>query len=240
MKNRIGITANEIMDSGDILHNLEINYLPAGYSKGVAQAGGLPVLIPISEDLKDIRQYVSMIDKLILTGGQNVSPEFYQEKPIFSETLMMKKRDIFELALIEEAIKQDKPIFGICRGMQLLNVYFGGSLIQDLSQRVEEPVKHMQAPISNDIPTHWITTEKGSILNGIYGPKAKVNSFHFQAVNRIGNNLRVTANSEDGIVEGIESHGLRQKIVGVQWHPDFSYKVLEQERRAFNFVVNEM
>lgn len=238
MKKTIGIIANEIEDSGEKLHHLEVSYLPSGYAKGIELAGGLPFLIPISHQITDVKQYVSMVDKLVLTGGQNVNPVYYQEKAIFPDNLMSHKRDAFEFAIIKEALKQKKPIFGVCRGMQLLNVYFGGSLYQDLSQRSPEPVRHMQAPISSTIPTHLITTKEDSLLRKIYGKETKVNSFHFQAVKRLAQGFEATAQSEDGIIEGIENQN--KQIMGVQWHPDFAYTTLEQERRVFDFVVNKL
>lgn len=238
-KQIIGIAANDIEDSGDKLHNLPISYIPAGYVRGVQLADGLPILIPVGEK-ENAKVYIDMIDKLVLTGGQNVNPKFYNEEPIFDESLMMTKRDEFEMALIKEAILQNKPIFAVCRGLQLLNVTLGGTLHQDLSLRDDEEVKHMQDPIPRQVPTHLIQTEPDSQLREIYGETAKVNSFHFQSIKKLAPSLKVTALSEDKIVEGIESVDSKQRLIGVQWHPDFSYEELEQERNMFKFVVNDL
>lgn len=238
MKKMIGISANEIIDSGKTLHNLPISYLPAGYVRAVQEVGGVPVVIPLGKK-KDAKTYVSLIDKLILTGGQNVTPTLYLEgeKPI-NEHLSLLERDVFEMALIKEAIKQQKPIFGVCRGMQLVNVYLGGTLHQDLSLRNPEPIRHMQTPIERWVATHDIYLESDSLLRPIYGANATVNSFHFQSINKIGNDLKITAVSEDGVVESIESSSDNHKILGVQWHPDFAYDTLEKEKEVFDFVVN--
>lgn len=238
-KQVIGISLNETEDSGDKLHHLPINYLPAGYARGVQQAGGLPILIPVSGK-EDAKAYISQIDKLILTGGQNVNPDLYGEKREFDESLMLTKRDEFEMALIEEAIAQEKPIFAVCRGLQLLNVYLGGSLYQDLSRRENEVVRHMQDPIPREVPTHEVTIEANSLLSQVYGLSTKVNSFHFQSIKDLGKGLVMTAVSEDGIVEGIESSDPKKRLLGVQWHPDFYFEEFAHERRMFEFVVNEL
>ncbi|HCM88294.1 MULTISPECIES: gamma-glutamyl-gamma-aminobutyrate hydrolase family protein [Vagococcus] len=235
----VGISANDIEDSGNKLHNLPISYIPSGYVKGVQLAGGLPVLLPLGTK-QDATMYVTQIDKLILTGGQNVDPKFYNETPKFDHSLMMTKRDEFEMALIEEAMKQKKPIFGVCRGLQLLNVTLGGSLHQDISVRENQKIQHMQDPVPRQTPTHKIQTEKDSILRNIYGKTTFVNSFHFQSINQLASSLKLTAMSEDQIIEGVESISKEQRLLGVQWHPDFSYEELEQERRMFQYVVNEL
>nr|WP_277756514.1 gamma-glutamyl-gamma-aminobutyrate hydrolase family protein [Vagococcus sp. CY53-2] len=236
MKKIIGISANEVVDAGETLHHLPISYLPAGYVRAVQEVGGTPLVLPISQP-KEAKTYIDLVDKLILTGGQNVSPSLYSSNQS-SEAFSLLERDLFEIALIEEAIKQKKPIFGVCRGMQLLNVYLGGTLHQDLSLRQPEPIRHMQAPIERWIATHDIFFEKDSVLTPIYGAKATVNSFHFQSINKIGNDLKITAVSEDGVVESIESSSDNHKILGVQWHPDFSYNVNDKEKGVFDFIVN--
>lgn len=238
MKKIIGISANEIQDPGKTLYNLPISYLPAGYVRAVQEVGGVPVVLPLGK-VEDAKEYISLIDKLILTGGQNVSPSLYleNEKPL-NEELSLLERDMFEMALIEEAIKQHKPIFGVCRGLQLVNVYLGGTLHQDLSLRNPEPIPHMQDPIERWIATHDILVEKDSLLYPIYGDKGNVNSFHFQSVKKIGNDLKITAVSDDGVIESIESTSDKHRILGVQWHPDFAYQTLEKEKEVFDFVVN--
>ena len=235
----IGISANETEDSGAKLHHLPIHYLPAGYVRGIQQAGGLPILLPVGTK-EDAVNYISQIDKLVLTGGQNVDPKHYGEKPIFDESLMLSSRDEFEMALIEEALHESKPIFAVCRGLQLVNVYFGGSLYQDLSQRDIEEVKHMQDPIPREVPTHGVKMLKGSHLHEIYGEIYQVNSFHFQGVSELGKGLKATAFSEDGIIEGIESVDLPSKIIGVQWHPDFYFELFKEEQNMFRYVVEQL
>lgn len=235
----IGIAANEIADAGETLYNLPITYTPSGYVKAVHQAGGLPVVLPIgTPDMA--RAYVSQIDKLILAGGQNVAPELYGEQVLVGEAALAVERDTFELELIREAIRQKKPIFAVCRGMQLANVAFGGSLYQDLSQTNHGSITHMQVPVPRQIPTHKIRTKRASVLRDIYGEEAQVNSFHFQAVKELASPFKVTAYSEDGVIEGLESSDKQITFLGVQWHPDFAYDYLEQEMSIFRYAVQEL
>ncbi|MGX7265802.1 gamma-glutamyl-gamma-aminobutyrate hydrolase family protein [Enterococcus crotali] len=235
----IGIAANEIKDAGAKLYHLPISYTPCGYVKAVQNAGGLPLVLPVgSPELA--KAYVAQIDKLILAGGQNVSPTLYGEMIQVEEAELSNERDQFELALIEEAIAQKKPIFAVCRGLQLVNVALGGSLYQDISCLNKQNIAHMQVPIAREIPTHQIQTEEASILREIYGKATTVNSFHFQAVKKLAEELRVTALSEDGIIEGVESKDPSLAFLGVQWHPDFAYEYLEQEMAVFQYVVKEL
>lgn len=235
----IGIAANEINDAGSKLYHLPISYTPCGYVKAVQNAGGLPLVLPIGAPAL-ASEYITQIDKLILTGGQNVSPALYGETVQVEEASLSIKRDQFELALIKEAIRQKKPIFAVCRGLQLVNVALGGSLYQDISGLNKSTIKHMQAPIAREIPTHQIQTEAGSILREIYGKETAVNSFHFQAVKELAEELTVTALSEDGIIEGVESKDPNLIFLGVQWHPDFAYDHLEQEQAVFRYVVDKL
>jgi putative glutamine amidotransferase len=235
----IGIAANEVEDAGAKLYHLPISYTPAGYVKAVQEVGGLPFLLPIGTPA-DAKAYMQRIDKLILAGGQNVAPDLYGEKPLVAEAALASERDQFELALIYEALVQKKPIFAVCRGMQLANVALGGSLYQDVSQLSDLPIAHMQVPIAREIPTHHIRTEKASVLRNIYGEQAKVNSFHYQAVKKLAPDLKATAFSEDGIIEGVENRSSKFTFLGVQWHPDFAYEHLEQELAIFRYVVKDL
>ncbi|OTN75667.1 hypothetical protein A5886_000742 [Enterococcus sp. 8G7_MSG3316] len=230
----IGIAANEVADAGETLHHLPISYTPLGYVRAVQQAGGLPLILPIG-DSATAKEYIAQIDKLVLAGGQDVSPKFYgQEKTINLSSYL--QRDEFELALIDEALLQKKPIFAVCRGMQLINVALGGTLLQDISNHSD--IVHMQAPIPKEVPTHVIETLDESRLSAIYGRKTHVNSFHHQAVDKLAQGLCKTAWSPDGIIEGLEA--AERRIMGVQWHPDFAYDALSQEMAAFRYVVNDL
>ncbi|MHC5248672.1 gamma-glutamyl-gamma-aminobutyrate hydrolase family protein [Enterococcus sp. LJL120] len=229
----IGVAANESQNPGTVLYEMPILYTPLGYTKAIQEVGGLAMVLPISEKAA-AKEYVSQIDKLVLAGGQNVSPKFYGEAMTTADSTFLA-RDEFELALIEAALLQKKPIFAVCRGMQLLNVALGGTLHQDISQM---KISHMQDPIPRQVATHEIFTEKGSILNHIYGDQTMVNSFHHQAVDHLATNFKETAWSPDDVIEGIEDR--QQHLLGVQWHPDFAYDALPQELSAFRYLVESL
>lgn len=230
----IGISANNILDSGEMLHHLPISYTPDGYVKAVQKAGGLPLVLPVGT--KDLaKDYISQVDKLILTGGQDVLPKFYKQAKTVQGNYS-EARDRFELALLEEALLQKKPVFAVCRGMQLMNVFFGGDLKQELSSFTK--ILHMQDPVPREQPTHQLLTKGSSVLQEIYGEKTSVNSFHNQALNRLSSNLTETALCPDGVIEAVENK--KQRLLGVQWHPDFAFEAQPNEMRIFNYVVKKL
>lgn len=231
----IGIAANEIQNSGEVLHEMPILYTPLGYVKAIQKAGALAMVIPISEK-EAAKEYISQIDNLVLAGGQNVSTKFYGQQLETEEDYSYLARDEFELALIDEALVQKKPIFAVCRGMQLVNVAFGG----DLQQKIDETkgIRHMQAPIPRAVPTHGIQTLDQSMIQSLYGTHNTVNSFHHQAVNRLSSNFTETAWSPDNVIEAIEDP--KHSILAVQWHPDFAYEELVQEMGIFQYVANHL
>lgn len=230
----VGIAANESLDAGENLHHLSITYTPSGYVKAVQQAGGLPMVMPIdSADMA--KEYVSRIDKLILAGGQDVSPHYYKQTQSVQGSYL-EKRDQFELALMDEALKQGKPVFAVCRGMQLMNVFFGGDLKQELHSYTE--IAHMQNPIPKEQPAHGLVTKETSILRSIYGEQAEVNSFHNQGVNRVASEFKEAALCPDGLVEAIENK--TRRLLGVQWHPDFAFTTQPKEMEVFDYVVNAL
>lgn len=230
----IGIAANETFDPGSTLYHLPISYTPRGYIEGVQNAGGIPLLLPIT-DPDYAKTYVSQIDKLVLAGGQDVLPEIYGQAQK-TDGNYSKARDDFEQALITETLKQGKPIFAVCRGMQLVNVYFGGTLHQEIGPLSD--VEHMQDPIPREEPSHDLLLEKTSSLHTIYGNQGKINSFHHQAVDSLGEELQITGRCSDGMIESIENK--KRHILGVQWHPDFAYSHLKQEQLVFDYVVKQL
>jgi putative glutamine amidotransferase len=230
----VGIAANEVADAGEKLHGLSITYTPTGYVQGVQKAGGMPLVLPIDTP-QMAKEYIEQIDKLILAGGQDVSPHYYkQTRKVAGDYL--EKRDDFELALLEEALKQGKPVFAVCRGMQLMNVFFGGSLKQELHSFTE--IMHMQNPIPKEYPSHELLTNENSVLHSIYGTRNQVNSFHNQGIDVLASSFKETAFCTDGLIEGIENADNR--LLGVQWHPDFSFQTQPHEMEIFTHVVQTL
>ena len=225
----IGITANERKNPED--NDILLSYAATGFVQGVREAGGIPLILPISSP--DMAQtYVQMVDKIILTGGQNVSPQFYgQEKQIDSDDYHLE-RDKFELAIIAEAIKQNKPLFTVCRGTQLFNVAMGGSLNQE--------IEHHWQDNSAEYTSQEMVTEPGSILHELYGPISQINSFHHQSIDRLADNLQVIARDpKDQVIEAITStDGF--PFLGVQWHPEFLFGSRPEDLALFKYVVEKL
>ncbi|MGI6091855.1 MAG: gamma-glutamyl-gamma-aminobutyrate hydrolase family protein [Veillonellaceae bacterium] len=209
----IGISANILtLDNG-----AERAAVSTEYIKAVSQAGGVPVMLPVITDQESIQQQLKIIDGLILSGGYDVDPLLFGEQPAEKLGYVCPERDFHEIELVRAAALAQIPILGICRGIQLINIAFGGTIYQDLSD-VPGVIKHMQNA-KNNIPTHTIEIAENSQLASILGPKAIVNSFHHQAVKNVAPGFRVTAWTADGVIEAIENSE-SEFFIGVQWHPE--------------------
>ncbi|GAB6158463.1 gamma-glutamyl-gamma-aminobutyrate hydrolase family protein [Desulfotomaculum varum] len=215
MRPVIGITSSYDRESGR-------TYLSRYYVEAVQAAGGVPMVLPciLAEDQAE--EILAAVNGLLLSGGVDVDPLLFGEQPHPLMGDICPARDRFELALTRLALARDLPVLAICRGIQLLNVAAGGTLWQDVSLAVQQPLKHdQQAP--RWYGTHTIQIQAGSRLAAAWGHSAVVNSFHHQAVNRVAEGFQVTARSADGIVEGLESNR-HTYVVGVQCHPECMYQ----------------
>lgn len=194
---------------------------PLTYVNSVKAAGGVPMVLPITQDSLIIERMLDMVDAVIMTGGEDVDPlAYYGEEPLNSMGSIVPQRDRFDYMLIRAAVKRGVPLLGICRGEQMLNVAFGGTLYQDIPSQVKGTfVKHRQSA-PGDYGTHTINIDKSSVLFLSTGlEQTTVNSFHHQAVKDIAPGFRVTAYSKDGVAEAIEMEG-NPKVFGVQFHPE--------------------
>ncbi len=189
------------------------------YVRSVIQAGGLPVLIPVLGDEALTEAYAALIDGLMLPGGEDVCPKFYGQEPAEKLGHTSEARDRTELAMVRHAAALSKPIFGICRGMQVLNVAFGGDMIQDISTAFPAYPTHFGDMQHRPSPWHKAALEPDSRMARVFGKvEIGVNSFHHQALGRVAEGFRVTAWSPEGIVEAIEREDA--PIWGVQFHPE--------------------
>ena len=199
-------------------------FLGAGYTNGVAEAGGLPWAIPYLEKESDLRELAQRLDGLLLTGGVDMDPVAYMgEQPVPALGEICPERDWMEAILFDEMQKQGKPVLGICRGMQVINVLLGGTLYQDLpSQKQGDLIQHDQkAPVW--YPAHSVTVAEGTQLREIFGAECiGVNTFHHQAVKDAAPGLIVSAVADDGVVEAIERPE-GPYLVAVQWHPELMW-----------------
>lgn len=213
MKPIIGITSYEEDLKGH--HNLNSNYVNA-----VSDAGGIPIIIPIIRDEKDFDAYLDILDGIIFSGGIDISPLTYNENPLKEISRISSIRDNYEFMLFKKAYERKLPILGICRGSQLMNTALGGKLYQDINAQVPNSLGHSPKSMAGDEFFHSINIEKDSNLYNILGKeKTFVNSFHHQAIKELGNNLKVVAHADDGIIEAIEATDNRF-MLGVQFHPE--------------------
>jgi len=216
----IGIVGNVMTKKTGVAHEVQQSYVYEDYVNAVVKAGGIPIILPIVDDLKLICQQIKSCDGIIMTGGYDVHPKFYSENRHQHKNLeiVSSRVDLYQMELARFAIEKNIPTLGICRGMQIINVVNGGSLYQDLTEKSGEVLKHRDTNPSF-VVEHRISVEDKSILNGIFGESVIVNSYHHQSVNRIGDGLRVTACATDGVIEAFEMIS-KKFIVGVQWHPE--------------------
>lgn len=234
----IGISSSTIIEkNSDIFSGYERTYVNDDYVSSVTRAGGVAVILPIVESPEDIKEMVGMLDGLILMGGHDVDPIQYNEEPTSKIGAIYPKRDRFDLTLVKEAFEKEIPILGICRGHQIINVAFGGSLYQDLSFVQGYSLDHVQKGNYYD-PIHSIDVKNGTKLNSLVGNTMRVNSFHHLAVKDLAENFVVSAVSKDNIVEAIEYNGDKY-VMGVQFHPEMMSSRSEQAQNIFNGLVNE-
>ncbi len=227
-KTIVGITGNE--KELDSMLGMKFVAVSRDLADGVKEAGGIPIVIPMGSP-EDAKDYVDMIDKLILSGGQNVDPRFYgEEKTVDSDDYLLA-RDEFELALVAEALKQKKPIFAVCRGMQLLNVALGGTLHQDVAD-------HWQDELLGT--SHELEVAPNSQVSQLFQAGSQINSFHHQSIKELAPGLVATARDpRDGTIEAYEGKS-GQSILGIQWHPEFLRKQCKHSQRLFQYVVDRM
>ncbi|MDF2713147.1 MAG: gamma-glutamyl-gamma-aminobutyrate hydrolase [Paenibacillus sp.] len=194
-------------------------FLHRDYSDAVVRAGGLPLAVPHMPSAEWLDRVCAVTDGLLLSGGEDVDPYLYGEEPTPGLGAISPERDRIEAQLAQRFLAADKPIFAICRGLQLLNAVAGGTLLQDIERQHDGALQHRQMAPRGHL-SHRVHIEKGTLLERIVGVSpTRVNSFHHQAVRRTAPGFRVNAVAADGIVEGIESESHRF-VLGVQWHPE--------------------
>jgi putative glutamine amidotransferase len=187
------------------------------YAQAVIDAGGVPVILPVTADEEVLKAYVARLDALVLTGGSDIAPEAYGEKPDPKVKPITSKRYECERRLIAMWLETHKPLLGICLGMQFANVVRGGTLVRDIPTDVGTKVAHKAAGKDAE---HTVTIDEGSELAKILRPgEIKVNSAHHQAVKDVGEDLKAVARSADGVIEAMERTDGGFCLL-VQWHPE--------------------
>ncbi len=232
MRPRIGITSWH-HDEGDE----RWEFAPEPYSRAIAQAGGLPLILPIIRD-EDLRgEVLDTLDGLLFTGGEDIHPSFYSE-PIEERCGRIDKdRDLFELALAEAALDRQIPILGICRGIQLLNIVLGGSLYQDLSYRPGTLPHHSSPREKRYDLIHKVNLQPESYLAKIFGHLAfDVTSTHHQLLKDVAPPLKAVAFADDGVIEGVEAED-HPFLLAVQWHPERMIRRHPEQLALFRALV---
>jgi putative glutamine amidotransferase len=193
------------------------------YYHAVAMAGGAPVLVPLLDDVDALRAIYERTDGILIPGGVDVDPASFGEAPHQRLGRIDPARDRVELQLVRWAIDEGKPVLGLCRGLQVINVALGGTLYQDLEAEFPNAIKHDYFPtygFSRDHLAHRVAVESGSRLRHAFGEASiPVNSMHHQGIKALAGGLVASASAPDGLVEAVELPN-ESFVVGVQWHPE--------------------
>lgn len=234
----IGVTTNLLKITEQPLLNHERIYVNQGYINSIIQSGGIPFMLPVTHDVETMNRLLDLVDGVLFSGGQDIHPSYYKEHAHPLLEITSAERDVYEMQLIQLAQKSRKPILGICRGLQLINVFFGGTLYQDLSQFSDQS-KEIHSKKSMEAPLHTVELMTNRRLSQIFGKnKILTNSFHHQAVKDLAPGFAVSALAEDGVIEGIESLDSHW-IMGVQWHPEVRLDSHPTMENLFNAFISE-
>ena len=230
-KKIIGISCGEKTDTV-----LPLQYVPSGYVSAVKKAGAIPVLIPYGNK-EEIEDVLSIVDGVIVTGGADVNPLMYGEMWHTTQGQADGARDYFDIQLIKSCYEKNIPLFGICRGCQIINVAFGGTLYQDNMEAGSHVSVHNQKN-RHDYPSHLIDIEKDSFLYEVCGDVYPVNSFHHQSVKELGKGLKIVAKAKDGIVEAIQHE--TAFVWACQFHPEMMHKQDPKMQEIFNHYIQSI
>ena len=203
------------------------------YLDGIRAAGGIPVVLPLEVSEKDADRIVETCDGFLFTGGQDVTPELYGEKNSLS-LITSPERDKLEMLLLSKALQADKAILGICRGLQFINVFLGGTLWQDLPSEHPSEIVHRQGK-PYGVPTHTVMLN-GDLQSLLGKDIIKVNTLHHQAAKDLGDDLTAMAVAPDGIIEAIKMKGKRY-VWAVQWHPEYMFRTDSDSLAIFSCFV---
>ncbi len=227
----IGLPAR--MDPGK-----EVQYLSRQYGDAVVAAGGVPIILPLVEKPEALRPLVESMDGLVLTGSSSdVDPASYFAVPEAVCGPVQPLRDKTDFMLLQVASQRRIPVLAICFGLQSLNVFMGGSLIQDIPTHLQMSIRHSSTQ-PDGAPVHPVEIAAGSLLEELAGgTTAEVNSTHHQAINAIGNGLEVIARAPDGVVEAVVGKDRDHWILGIQWHPEKSFVSDGFSKRIFEHFI---
>jgi putative glutamine amidotransferase len=213
-------------------------YLRKQYSEALFHAGATPVLLPLIAEKAYAHELVTGVHGIVISGSNSdVDPHRYGQEPHPKIGSIVSRRDETDLFLLDEVFRSGRPLLGICFGIQILNVYLGGTLWQDVESQVKEAVKHEQTA-TEDYRSHTIRIKPRSLLYELAQQKeTRVNSFHHQAIQKVAPTLIPVATAPDGVVEAVEMREKRQFVLGVQWHPEIGWETDELSQKIFSAFV---
>ncbi len=212
-------------------------WMRPGYLDVLYACGAVPLILPFDSDAVDVYDLLAICDGLLMTGGPDVNPQLYGEEPLPVCGPTQPIRDKLDYRLLDKALEDDMPTLAICRGSQILNVYEGGTLYQDLPTQTSQTINHAMEPPFESL-CHKVRLAEGEPLQLLLGEdEIPVNSIHHQAVRRVAPTLVPLAYSMDGIVEGVWMPGKRF-VWGVQWHPEWIWDVDERQKRIVQTFVD--
>jgi putative glutamine amidotransferase len=197
---------------------IERAFVNDSYIQAVERAGGVPILLPVINDEECILAQIESCSGFLFPGGIDIHPKYYASEAHLLLGDINSRVDEYQLKLIRSALESGKPILGVCRGIQLLNVACGGTLLQDLSEAPNRCLKHSQSGMRHEV-MHQVKTASGSILENLLGSEFWVNSSHHQIIWDVGSGLTVIATASDGVIEALQMND-RDFVLGVQWHPE--------------------
>ena len=211
-------------------------FLDDYYIDELLDSGAIPYIIPVTKDLETLTQILKTLDGLLLSGGVDIDPKYYGEENTGKSVEISSAMDESEQLLIHLAMESDLPILGICRGMQALNVFCGGTLIQDIpSEKGVSLIHRLDKP---ETAFHTITIEKSSPLSDAIGfGTHRINSYHHQAIKTVAPGFSPAAFADDGIIESIYCEN-KKFVLGVQWHPERDYHTTPDSKKILdNFIA---
>ena len=224
MKPVIGITAHIMSDLSSLSHEpFGHSHIGNTYVISISKAGGIPVIIPSSLNEEERAKIVEMCDGFLFSGGLDISPSFYNEDAHMNLNRTNIAFDRTQIGLMKDVIRARKPVLGVCRGHQVMNVASGGSMYQDIGEIPGSYIKHSHETGNADI-AHKVLIKEDSMLHKLFGDQTMVNSYHHQAVKDLGENVKAVAFAADGVVEAIEIQDYPFGL-GVQWHPEAMYAI---------------
>lgn len=207
------------------------------YVHAVESAGGLPILIPMLTDLRKVEDLLPRLDGILFSGGIDIQPSLYGEKKQVETDEFDPQLDEFEMAVANWALREDIPVLGVCRGMQLLNVVLGGTLYQDIASQYSDSLEHRRRDLPRTALSHTVTIEAGSIMEKVLGTRqVPINSLHHQAVRKPGEGVRISGRAEDGIPEMLEVSD-RRFLLAIQGHPEEIYNQVPAFSALFQAFV---